>query len=230
MSDMKTSLLAVTEQIDRAARDCGRDPGSITLIGVSKRKSSDVVAKGIDAGLLHLGENYIQEAVEKIQELSSRKVSWHFIGRLQSNKARFAVQYFDYIHTVDSLKLAREIDRQAAKIQKVQKILVQVHIGGEDTKSGIHPDHTLGLVRDISELSHIQVQGLMCMPPYCPDPEDARPYFRQLAKLRDEIRAQDVPNVEMNHLSMGMSHDFSVAISQGATLVRVGTAIFGERQ
>ncbi len=230
MRDMKEAILAVRDEINRAARDCGRDPGSITLIGVSKRKSRDVVARGIDAGLSDLGENYIQEAVEKIQELGSRKVCWHFIGRLQSNKAKFAVQYFEYIHTVDSVKLAREIDKQAAKIQKTQKILVQVHIGGEDTKSGIHPDETLELVREISGFSHIQIQGLMCMPPYCENPEDARPYFHQLATIRDEIGALALPNVKMNHLSMGMSHDFAAAIAEGATMVRVGTAIFGERQ
>ncbi len=230
MNDMKESLLAVTEKIAQAAEKCGRSPEDITLIGVSKRKPWDVVARGIDAGLLHLGENYIQEAVEKIQKLASRKVSWHFIGRLQSNKAKFAVQYFDYIHTVDSIKLAREIHRQAAKIQKIQKILVQVHIGGEDTKSGVAPEMAKELVQDISGLANIQIQGLMCMPPYCHNPEDARPYFQELANIQDEIRTLGLPNVEMNHLSMGMSHDFAAAIAEGATMVRVGTAIFGERQ
>ncbi len=230
MSDIKDAIAAVTDKLAQAARDCGRNPDEITLIGVSKRKSADVVASGIDAGLTHLGENYIQEAVEKIQALEDKEACWHFIGHLQSNKARFAVQCFDYIHTVGSVKLAREISRQAEKIDKIQKILVQVHIGGEDTKSGVAPEKALELVREIAEFSNIQIHGLMCMPPYCTDPEDVRPYFRQLAGIRDEIKALSLPGVQMEHLSMGMSHDFAAAIAEGATMVRVGTAIFGERQ
>ncbi len=230
MNDMKDAIAAVTDKLILAARNCGRNPDEITLIGVSKRKSADVVARGIDAGLAHLGENYIQEGVEKIQTLEGKKACWHFIGHLQSNKARFAVQYFDYIHTVGSVKLAREISRQAEKIGKVQKILVQVHIGGEDTKSGVAPEKAVDLVREIAGFSHIRVKGLMCMPPYCSDPEDVRPYFRQLAGIRDEIKTLALPDVEMEHLSMGMSHDFAAAIAEGATMIRVGTAIFGERQ
>lgn len=226
---IKDNITAIKEQVARTAEDCGRDPGDVTLIGVSKRKPADSIKKAIEAGQGHFGENYIQEAMEKIDILGRDQACWHFIGHLQSNKAKFAVKYFDYIHTVDKLKLAKEINKQAGKIGKVQKILLQVNIAAEDTKSGAGADEALELARGISLLENLALEGLMCMPPYFPDPELARKYFCHLGKIKQDILEADLPNVTMTHLSMGMSNDFKVAIEEGSTMVRVGTAIFGSR-
>lgn len=229
MTRIKDNVQSVLETIRQTAVHAGRAPDDITLIAVSKKKDVSTVRAGIDSGIRHLGENYIQEAVEKITALEKEKVSWHFIGHLQSNKARFAVPLFDLIHSVDSVKLAKEINRQAQKIGKTQKILIQVNIGEEETKAGARADQVIELARQISPFESVSVQGLMCMPPFFTDPEEARPFFRHLARIRDELRSRDIRNISMRHLSMGMSNDFTVAVEEGATLVRVGTAIFGER-
>ena len=197
---------------------------------VSKTIAPDVVREAIEAGVTILGENYVQEARDKFKALVQYPVSWHFIGHLQSNKAKYAVRLFDLIHSVDSLKLARELDKQAAKVDKIQQILVQVNISGEDTKSGIPPDEGPRLIAEIGRLQNIAVKGLMTMPPYFYQPEKVQPFFAGLRKLRDRIKAQAPPNVSLDELSMGMTGDFEVAIKEGATLVRIGTAIFGERQ
>ncbi len=230
MESIRKNYEGVKAQVAQAAKDCGRDEESIMLIGVSKRKSVDIVTRGLEAGAQNLGENYIQEAVEKIDTIGRNRACWHFIGHLQSNKARFAVKYFDFIHTVDKVKLAREIDKQAKKAGKVQKILLQVNIGDETTKSGARAEDTVGLARDISQFENVSVKGLMCMPPFFADPEQARPYFKQLVRIREKIQEQDIPGISMDHLSMGMSNDFKVAIEEGSTMVRVGTAIFGSRE
>jgi PLP dependent protein len=229
MTSIAQHLSAVQDTIRATARNCGRDPEDIILVGVSKKKSAEQIRQAIAAGLKDLGENYIQEAMEKIDAVGRDAARWHFIGHLQSNKARFAVQYFDYIHTVDTVKLAREINKQAQKIGKQQKILLQVNIAQEQTKSGAARDEVTRLARDVMACDSLELTGLMCMPPYFDDPEDARIYFRHLARIRQEILAAGVDALAMRHLSMGMSHDFAVAIEEGATLVRVGTAIFGTR-
>ena len=208
---------------------CGRDPENIHLVAVSKTIPANRVKEAIELGVTILGENYVQEARDKFNLLGTYPVSWHFIGHLQSNKAKYAVRLFDLIHSVDSLKLARELDKQAAKVDKVQQILVQVNISGEDTKSGIPADEAPGLIAEIGQLKNIAVKGLMTMPPYFYQPEKVRPFFAALRELRDRIRAQSPPNVTLDELSMGMTGDFEVAIEEGATLVRIGTAIFGER-
>jgi pyridoxal phosphate enzyme (YggS family) len=187
------------------------------------------VQKAIEAGVTILGENYVQEARDKIADLMDSPVSWHFIGHLQSNKAKYAVKLFDLIHSVDSLKLARELNKQAQKNGKIQQILVQVNISREETKSGISIDETMNLVNDISRLENLSIRGLMTMPPFFNQPEKVRPYFAALRDLRDQIQQNPTPNLSMDELSMGMTGDFEVAIEQGATMVRVGTAIFGER-
>jgi PLP dependent protein len=227
MTTLKENIEAIRKQITQTALACGRDPETITLIGVSKRKSADRVLKAIAAGSSHLGENYIQEAVDKIDILGKTQACWHFIGHLQSNKARFAVQYFDYIHTVDTVKLARQINKQAAKIGKVQKIFLQVNIAQEDTKSGAGEQEAISLAREFALFENLSLEGLMCMPPYFSDPEDARIYFKKLRLIQSQIMAKGVETLA--HLSMGMSNDFQVAIEEGATMVRVGTAIFGSR-
>ena len=219
----------IQDQIFAAAKACGRNPDHINLIAVSKRKPVEAIMPCILAGARHLGENYIQEAVGKIDIIGRNTVTWHFIGHLQSNKTFLAVQYFDYIHTVDSLKLARAINKQAKKIDKIQNILIQVNISKETTKSGVLPENAMELVQAAAELDHVCLTGLMCMPPYFDDPENVRTYFRHLARLKEDIHLPDKTPPSLEHLSMGMSHDFKVAIQEGATMVRVGTSIFGER-
>ena len=227
---MKERLANVLDRIHQAATACGRDPESIHLVAVSKTVPVDRVRAAIDAGVKVLGENYVQEAQEKIKTLSSYSVSWHFIGHLQSNKAKYAVKLFHLIHSVDSVKLARELDKQSKKINKIQKILIQVNVGEETSKSGAGPENAQRLIEDVSHFENLSIQGLMTMPPYFYEPERVRPFFIELRKLRDRIKNATIPNVVMDELSMGMTGDFEAAIQEGATLVRIGTAIFGERQ
>jgi pyridoxal phosphate enzyme (YggS family) len=227
---LKQRLKQIEQRIRQAAESSNRDAASVRLVAVSKTIAADIVKEAIEAGVTILGENYVQEARDKFKALVQYPVSWHFIGHLQSNKAKYAVRLFDLIHSVDSLKLARELDKQAAKVDKIQQILVQVNISGEDTKSGIPPDEALRLIAEIGRLQNIAVKGLMTMPPYFYQPEKVQPFFADLRKLRDQITEQSLPNVSLDELSMGMTGDFEVAIKEGATLVRIGTAIFGERQ
>ncbi len=226
---MKQVLSEITGRIKSAATSVGRDPGEITLVAVSKTHPAATVARGIAAGIRHLGENYIQEAREKIETLSGEPVTWHFIGHLQSNKAKYAVDLFEWIHSLDSLKLARALDREAAKRGLVQKVLIQVNLGDEKSKSGVAGEKAAELAAAAGELEHLSVRGLMTLPPLYNDPERVRPYFAALRRLRDDIRARSLPGVDMSELSMGMTGDFEVAIAEGATMVRVGTAIFGGR-
>ena len=226
---IQSRLKCVKDRITEAALACGRDPKAVNLVAVSKTVPADRVLAAINAGVTDLGENYVQEAREKIEALGRETVSWHFIGHLQSNKAKYAVKLFDLIHSVDSFKLAKELDRRARAVGKVQKVLVQVNISGEATKSGIETQQAVALVRQMARLDNLAICGLMTMPPYFNSPEKARPYFRALRDLRDLILTEAIPNVSMAELSMGMTGDFGAAIQEGATLVRIGTAIFGER-
>jgi hypothetical protein len=227
---LKERLEQIHQRIAKAAKDCGRDANSVRLVAVSKTMSAERVARAIDAGAEILGENYIQEAREKFNALYDKAVQWHFIGHLQSNKAKYAVRMFDLIHSVDSLKLAGVLDKEARKRDKTQDILIQVNVSREETKSGIHEEEALEMVRQISQMENVRIKGLMTMPPFFDDPERARPYFRELARLRDHIAAESIPGVQMDELSMGMTGDFEAAIAEGATLIRIGTAIFGARQ
>ncbi|MCD6274023.1 MAG: YggS family pyridoxal phosphate-dependent enzyme [Deltaproteobacteria bacterium] len=226
---MKTRLNSIKKRITDAAVSCGRDPADIRLIAVSKKIPEKKIIEAIEAGADILGENFIQEAREKTDHLSSCNVSWHFIGHLQSNKAKYAVRMFDFIHTVDSMKLALEINKRAEKINKIQNILIQVNISGELSKSGVEPEKIMNLLKEISRLKNLSVKGLMAMPPYFSNPEKARPFFASLRKLREAIKEEDIPDIFMEELSMGMTGDFEAAIEEGATLVRIGTAIFGKR-
>ncbi len=227
--NLKKSLEKINGLIKKAAASCGRDTDTIRLVAASKTIPAPTVRKAIEAGITILGENYIQEAGKKFDMLSSCPVSWHFIGHLQSNKAKYAVRLFDLIHSVDSLKLAMQLNKQAQKINKVQQILIQINISGESTKSGIYKDNAFELTKNISGLENLSVKGLMAMPPYFSDPEKVRPYFSAVRSLRDLIKKENIQNIDMNELSMGMTGDFEVAIEEGATLVRIGTAIFGKR-
>lgn len=226
---MKDRLQRIHERINRAADGCNRSVDSIKLIAVSKTMPAEVVREAIDAGVTDLGENYIQEAREKVNTLATASVNWHFIGHLQSNKAKYAVRLFDLIHSVDSLKLAKEINKYAQKHDKIQSILVQVNVAREDSKSGVYVEDTVTLLKDIGQLANVSVRGLMTMPPYFNAPDKVRPFFAALRELRDRIQAENIPNITMEELSMGMTGDFEAAIEEGATLVRIGTAIFGER-
>lgn len=227
---MKERLDRINKRIAEAANGCGRNPETVRLVAVSKTVDANRVAEAIDAGAAIVGENYIQEARDKFNSLYDRPVQWHFIGHLQSNKAKYAVRMFDLIHSVESLKLAKALDKEARKNGKVQDILIQVNISREETKSGITETGAVELITQISGLENVRVKGLMTMPPFFDSPEQARPFFRQLARLRDRIVEHNIPLVSMQELSMGMTGDFEVAIQEGATLVRIGTAIFGARQ
>jgi pyridoxal phosphate enzyme (YggS family) len=196
---------------------------------VSKTVDVERIRQAIAAGLPALGENRIQEAKAKIETLG-HPIPWHLVGTLQTNKARDAVLLFDLIHSVDRLELARELDRRARAQGKVVEVLLEVNLGGEATKGGIVPTELKALLGEIAPLPAIRVKGLMVIPPPAADPEASRPWFRQLRELRDAAAGWGFPAVEMTHLSMGMSGDFEVAIEEGATIVRVGTAIFGERK
>ena len=230
VQNLITRLQTVKERIETAARFCGRNPETIRLVAVSKTVPAARVRQAIQAGVTILGENYVQEARTKFNELVTTPVSWHFIGHLQSNKAKYAVRLFDLIHSVDTLKLARELDKQSRKINKIQEILIQVNISEEASKSGINAKDTLNLLKEISPLENLSVKGLMTMPPFFNMPEKVRPYFTALRESRDRLEQHGVLNVALNELSMGMTGDFEVAIQEGATLVRIGTAIFGKRE
>jgi hypothetical protein len=227
---MRKRLENVKDRISKAAHACGRDPETVCLVAVSKTIPANRVKEAIEAGITVLGENYVQEARAKFNALAIHPVSWHFIGHLQSNKAKYAVRLFDLIHSVDTLKLARELNKQALKFNKIQDILIQVNISKEASKSGVDAEDTYNLIKDISLLENLSIKGLMTMPPFFNQPEKVRPYFAALRNLRDQIKQEARPNVALDELSMGMTGDFEAAIEEGATLVRIGTAIFGERE
>ena len=227
---MKNRIEQVKKRIKDTAEACKRPMASIRLLAVSKTMPAEVVQDAIEAGILNLGENYIQEAREKINALSAYPVTWHFIGHLQSNKAKYAVRLFDLIHSVDSLKLAQELNKYANKNDKIQAILIQVNVAKEVSKSGVYVEDTLQLLKEVSRLENIAVKGLMTMPPFFNAPEKARPYFTALRELRDQIKMEAISNISMDELSMGMTGDFETAIEEGATIVRIGTAIFGDRR
>lgn len=228
MLQISDNLKRVREKIAEAVSKVGRNSQDVQLVAVSKTVDVKRIKQAIEAGATILGENYIQEARQKIEELG-QNVRWDFIGHLQSNKVKHAVELFEMIHSVDRLSLAQEINKAAEKKNKQVRILVQVNISGEEAKSGIDPGGVISLVREIAFLPNLSLEGLMTMPPYFDDPEDARPYFVSLRELRDKILMEGIEGVGLNELSMGMSGDFDVAIEEGSTLIRVGTAIFGER-
>ena len=227
--NIQSRLEGVKDRIEGAALSAGRDPKTVKLVAVSKTVPVDRILAAIKVGATDLGENYVQEAREKIEALKEESISWHFIGHLQSNKAKYAVKLFDLIHSIDSSKLANELNKRAGALGKVQQVLIQVNISGEETKSGIDTERALELVREVSLFENLAIRGLMTMPPFFNAPDKVRPYFRALKDLQDVIRKEAIPNVDMTELSMGMTGDFEAAIEEGATLVRIGTAIFGER-
>lgn len=220
------NLIDVMERLKRAARKAGRDPSEITLIAVTKTVEVKKIKEALSGGARVFGENYVQEASEKIEKVRDKNVKWHFIGHLQKNKAKLAVELFDVIHTVDSLELAKELNKRA---QKPQDILIEVNIAREKTKTGVDAEGAVKLARAISGMENLRLRGLMSIPPYSEVPEASRPYFVALRRLAERINKERLPNVFLRDLSMGMSSDFEIAVEEGATMIRVGTAIFGAR-
>jgi len=226
MSSIKENYLKVTEQIEKAAQRSGRDPSEVKLVAVSKTVEVVKIKEAIEAGVSILGENYVQEAQKKIEEIG-RIVSWHFIGHLQSNKAKYVVSLFDMIHSLDSISLAEELNRRAEKEGRTMNAMIEVNLSGEATKFGAEEARVFDIARRVLNLSHLSLVGLMTMPPYFDDPRLSRPYYIRLRELKEKMIKEGIP---LRELSMGMSNDFEIAIEEGATFVRVGTAIFGERK
>ena len=225
---IRDNLNDVEHNIEEACRSAGRKRSDVTLIAVSKTKPVSMIKEAYDHGCRDFGENYVQEIVEKYDQLP-HDIRWHMIGHLQKNKVKYIIDKVCMIHSVDSLDLALEIDKRAKRAGIVMPILIEVNTGDESSKSGVSPDDTIELVKAVSSLSGIKVEGLMTVPPVAEKPEDNRPYFRMLYKLSVDINEQRIDNIKMDILSMGMSGDCPIAIEENASFVRVGTAIFGAR-
>ncbi|MGZ8495567.1 MAG: YggS family pyridoxal phosphate-dependent enzyme [Candidatus Binatia bacterium] len=229
MIDIGANYRAIVERIAVAAAKVGRDAREVRLLAASKSQPVDSIRAALAAGVELVGENYVQEAEEKKNLLAEAKVEWHMIGHLQRNKAKLAVELFDVVESLDNLALARELDKEAAKRSKIVRALIEVNLAGEESKAGVAKAEVAGLLEKIAGLAHVSVQGLMTVPPFRESLEEVRPYFRELRELRDSLNSLNLPNVRLNELSMGMTHDFTVAIEEGASIVRVGTALFGPR-
>lgn len=228
MSTIAENLEQIHRQIEQACRRSGRTLDRVQLIAVSKVKPATAIDEAYAAGQRLFGESYVQEFRDKAEQVSV-PAEWHFIGHLQSNKVKYLYGKVAMIHSVDRLSLAREINRQWGKHEDVAQVLLQVNVGDESSKAGCRADKLEQLVREVAKLENIKICGLMCLPPYSDDPEDVRPYFVQLRELAQQVDHLHLPGVSMTELSMGMSGDFEVAVEEGATLIRIGTAIFGER-
>ena len=222
------NLEQVRKNIDEACRMAGRDPKEVTLIAVSKTKPVSMLKEAYDAGARCFGENKVQEIMDKHPQLPE-DIQWHMIGHLQRNKVKYIVDKVSMIHSVDSLRLAQTIEQEAAKHNVCVPVLLEVNVAQEESKFGLKMDEVLPLIETIADFPHIKVQGLMTIAPYVENAEDNRDFFRQLKKLSVDIEAQNINNVSMSVLSMGMTGDYQVAVQEGATMVRVGTGIFGER-
>jgi pyridoxal phosphate enzyme (YggS family) len=229
LQQLAENLAAVRRSIHEAALRAHRNPSEITLLGVTKTVGPDVIREAIRLGLTDLGENRVQEAVAKMDELAEYPANWHLIGQLQTNKVKYVLGRVHLIHSLDRLSLAREIQKRSARAGIVTDCLVEVNIAGEASKAGLAPDEVEEFVQTVvSECPQIRIRGLMTVAPYEADPEKVRPCFRQMRMLAGQLR--ELPGVSMEHLSMGMSNDYPIAIAEGATIVRVGTAIFGRRE
>lgn len=229
MGVIAENLKAVRDRILRAAEECGRSPESIALVAVSKVFPRSSVEEALAAGQRIFGENRVQEAQGKyVPPIPG--IELHMVGHLQSNKAKAAASLFHRIHSIDSIKTARRLDRFLGEAGRTMKALVQVNLGHEPQKSGIEVEETAKLLQELAKLSNLKVDGLMVLPPFFDDAEKTRPYFQRLRELRDSLNALDIGGIDFKHLSMGMTADFPEAIAEGATMIRIGTAIFGERR
>ena len=230
-----SNIRQVQERIEAAANSVGRPPDTVALVAVTKGHPKEAIEAAFDAGVTRIGENYLEEAVSKMQAIPQRdRIEWHMIGHVQSRKAQGVCENFDWVHSVDRLKLASRLDRFAGERERTLPVLLECNVSGEESKFGFPAwdiekwEALLPEFAQIANLPHLDVRGLMTMAPYLPDPEDSRPYFRRLRRLNEYLQGESTPG-NWEELSMGMSGDFEIAIQEGATIVRVGTAIFGER-
>lgn len=228
MVDVAGNYRKIIDHIFEAAAKAGRDGRKIKLLAAAKSQSIDALRTAVAAGVTLVGENYVQEAKEKKEQVAA-PVEWHMIGHLQRNKAKMAVEIFDMIESLDNVALARELDKEGRRRGKIIRALVEVNLGGEESKSGIDPNGVATLLEEIAKLSNLRIEGLMTVPPFREDVEQVRPYFRELRELKENLSVIKLAHVELNELSMGMTHDYRVAIEEGATIVRIGTALFGPR-
>ncbi len=226
MEKIKNNLEIINEKIKKAAFKVNRNPQEIKLVAVTKTTTIEQIKEAISAGVKIIGENKVQEAKEKYQILTT-DIEWHLVGHLQTNKVKYAIEIFDLIHSVDSIKLAKEIDRRSLQFGMMTNVLIEVNVSGEETKYGIKPEEVEPFLKEISEFSRIKIRGLMTIAPIVEDKEEVRPYFRKLRELFEKIKIKNIKNIRMNYLSMGMTEDFEVAIEEGANMVRIGRGIFG---
>jgi PLP dependent protein len=229
MVDVAANYRKIIDRISEAALRVGRNPREIKLLAAAKSQSVELVQAAIAVGVRLIGENYVQEAEGKRQVISEA-VEWHMIGHLQRNKVKTALSTFNLIQSLDSVALARELDKEGRRSGKKVRTLIEINLGDEQAKSGIRRGKVAELVERLSEMAHLQVEGLMAVPPFKENPEEIRPYFRSLKELQVELQGRKIPNGSFNELSMGMTHDYPIAIEEGATIVRIGTALFGPRK
>jgi pyridoxal phosphate enzyme (YggS family) len=229
MADVAANYRRIVERIRHAAKMAERDPRKVKILGAAKEQDIDSIEAAIASGVSLIGENYVQEAKFKRKGFAG-DVEWHLIGHLQRNKAKAAVELFQVIETLDSVELARALDNEGRKRNVTVRALIEVNLGGEETKSGVAKDKVGSLLQIIAELSHLRIDGLMTVPPFRESCEEVRPYFRELRHLKDQLASLKLPNVDLRELSMGMTHDYPIAVEEGATIVRIGTALFGPRR
>ena len=226
--NIKENVQNILENIKLSAKKAGRNSDEVILLAASKTQPVEKLIEAYDAGIRYFGENRVQEGIDKIEKMKDyTDIHWHLIGGLQTNKAKYAVRYFEMIHSVEKPSLADEIDKRAKKINKIQDVLIEVNVGGEETKHGVEPENLSQLFQHCLQKENLNVLGLMCIPPYFEDKEKVRPYFAKLREMKNQLEKEF--GINLPHLSMGMSHDYDVAVEEGATIVRVGSAIFGER-
>ncbi|HSF56811.1 MAG TPA: YggS family pyridoxal phosphate-dependent enzyme [Candidatus Binatia bacterium] len=229
MVDVAANYRKIIDRIGEAALKAGRNPQDIKLLAAAKSQSIESIRAAIAAGVRFVGENYVQEAQEKRQAISE-PIEWHMIGHLQRNKVKAALRTFDMIQSLDSAALALEFEKEAKKRGKTVRTLVEVNLGDEQSKSGLARDKVVELLKQVGDLAHLRVEGFMAVPPFRENPEEVRPFFTALKNLQVELQVLKIPNVMLSELSMGMTHDYAVAVEEGATIVRIGTALFGPRK
>ena len=227
-TDICDNIKSIRQRIENVCEQCGRDPESVTLVAISKMKPADDIRTAYECGQVHFGENRVQEWEDKVEAIEE-PVQWHMVGNLQTNKIKYLVDRIDWIHSIPKKKSLRELEKRASRIDRTINVLIQVNISDEDQKSGCDPDQLKSLLEYARTLEHVSVRGLMGIATFADDPEDVREEFVMLRKLRDQHKTQESDNIQLEHLSMGMTNDLEVAIQEGATMVRVGRAIFGER-
>jgi len=227
--DIKENIDGILSRVKASAIRSGRKPEDITVIAVSKTVDSDRARKAIEAGLENLGENKVQEFINKYEQLSNLNVKWHMIGHLQKNKVKYIIEKAELIHSVEDLDLAKEIDKRAKQHQIVSNVLIELNIGEEESKFGLNAENVYDFLRDMEQFENIKILGIMTVAPYCEEPEDIRWLFKKMKEIFDSISKMELKNTSMKYLSMGMTNDFEIAIEEGSNIVRIGTAIFGAR-